>query len=106
MQTVCYIGQGKYEEADSAISEALEKDDTNATSLVNAIALSAHVNKSSEVGSIFHSSCPDGYLRALLNLLFHSLTFLRDGEPIFNAVERESRKLVVHQTIRRRRERI
>lgn len=49
IQAVCYIGQGRYEEADSAISEAMEKDDTNATSLVNAIVLSAHVDKPSEV---------------------------------------------------------
>lgn len=52
MQAVCYIGQGKYEEADSAISEALEKDDTNATSLVNAITLSAYVDKPNEVSSM------------------------------------------------------
>ena len=49
MQAVCYIGQGKYEEADSAISEAMEKDDTNATSLINAIVSSAYVDKSNEV---------------------------------------------------------
>ena len=49
MQAVCYIGQGKYEEADSAILEAMEKDDTNATSLINAISLSAHIEKPAEV---------------------------------------------------------
>ena len=48
-QAVCYIGQGKYEEADSAILEAMEKDDNNAITLVNAIVLSAHVDKPSEV---------------------------------------------------------
>ena len=49
MQAVCYIGQGKYEEADSAILEAMEKDDNNAITLINAIALSAYIDKSDEV---------------------------------------------------------
>jgi hypothetical protein len=42
-QTVGFIGTGKYGEADTNIHEAMEKDDTNATTLINAIALSAHL---------------------------------------------------------------
>lgn len=48
-QAVCFIGQGKYEEADSVLQEAMEKDSNDATSLINSIVLSANVSKFSEV---------------------------------------------------------
>ncbi|XKL63985.1 hypothetical protein PGB90_006349 [Kerria lacca] len=50
-QAVCYIVQGKYEEADSALQEAMEKDNNNPDTLINSIVLSAHLNKPSEVTS-------------------------------------------------------
>lgn len=48
-QSVCFIGQGKYEEADSALQEAMDKDSNNPSTLVNSIVLSTHLNKPSEV---------------------------------------------------------
>lgn len=48
-QSVCYIGQGRYEEADSAIQEAMDKDSNDSNTLVNAIVLSAHLSKPVEM---------------------------------------------------------
>lgn len=56
-QSVCYIGQSKYEEADSAIQEAMDKDSNDSNTLVNAIVLSAHLSKPVEV-----SKCIPTYL--------------------------------------------
>lgn len=55
-QSVCYIGQGRYEEADSAIQEAMDKDSNDSNTLVNAIVLSAHLSKPVEVSFDLYSS--------------------------------------------------
>nr|CAG4643382.1 EOG090X0A8E [Ilyocryptus agilis] len=48
-QATCYIGQGKYEEAESALQEALEKDSNNTDTLVNLIVLNQLSGKAPEV---------------------------------------------------------
>lgn len=48
-QAVCFIGQEKYDEADVALRESLEKDPNNYDTLVNLISLSEKTEKSSEV---------------------------------------------------------
>lgn len=48
-QAVTFIGQGKYEEAESALHEALDKDTNYPETLVNLIVLSNLTGKSSEV---------------------------------------------------------
>lgn len=50
-QAVTFIGQGKYEEAEGALQEALEKDSNHPDTLVNMIVLSRHAGKGSEVDS-------------------------------------------------------
>lgn len=48
-QAVTFIGQGKYEEAEAALQEALTKDSKNADTLINLIALQRHLEKGPEV---------------------------------------------------------
>lgn len=48
-QAVTFIGQGKHEEAEAALQEALDKDPNNPDTLINSIVLSRHTGKSDEV---------------------------------------------------------
>lgn len=48
-QAVTFIGQGKHEEADVALQEALDKDSNNPEVLINMIALQRHLEKGPEV---------------------------------------------------------
>lgn len=48
-QAVCHIGQEKFEEAESALRDSLDKDSNNYDTLVNLIALSQHTEKNPEV---------------------------------------------------------
>lgn len=48
-QAVTFIGQGKYEEAESALQEAIDKDSNNSDTLINMIVLSHHTGKMAEV---------------------------------------------------------
>lgn len=65
-QATCYIGQGKYEEADLALQEALEKDSNNTDTLVNLVVLSQLSGKAPEVCNRYLSqlteSAPNHYL--------------------------------------------
>ena len=51
-QAVSFIAQGKYPEAEAALSEALEKDPNNPETLVNLIVLSHLTGKQPEVGFV------------------------------------------------------
>lgn len=53
-QAVTFIGQGKYEEAETALQEALDKDTNNPDTLTNLIVLSRHTGKPDEVAIFFH----------------------------------------------------
>ena len=48
-QAVTFIGQGKYEEAESALQEAMDKDSNNPDTLMNMMVLSQHLSKPMEV---------------------------------------------------------
>lgn len=48
-QAVTFIGQGKYEEAEAALTEAMDKDNNNPDTLLNMMVLSQHLGKPLEV---------------------------------------------------------
>merc|ERR1712136_78044 len=58
-QATCFISQGKYEEAESALQEALEKDSNNSDTLVNLIVLSQLSSKAPEVCQRYLSQLND-----------------------------------------------
>lgn len=58
-QAVTLMGQERFEEADTLVQEAFNKDNNNAETLINLIVLSQHLGKASEVGSRYFSQLKD-----------------------------------------------
>ncbi|CAG0915930.1 unnamed protein product [Notodromas monacha] len=60
-QACALIGQGKFEEAESALQESLEKDPNNADTLVNMIVLSQSQGKAPEVANRYLNQLKDSH---------------------------------------------
>ncbi|XP_023015291.2 coatomer subunit epsilon [Leptinotarsa decemlineata] len=58
-QAVTFIGQAKYEEAEAALQEALDKDANYPDTLVNMIVLQRHMGKTPEMANRFLSQLKD-----------------------------------------------
>jgi tetratricopeptide (TPR) repeat protein len=54
---VCYIGQAKYEEAESTLHEALDKDPNDPNTLINLMVLAQHTGKQPEVVFFYFRQC-------------------------------------------------
>ncbi|XP_054262470.1 coatomer subunit epsilon [Macrosteles quadrilineatus] len=60
-QAVSLIGQGKYEEAEAALQEVMDKDSNNPDTLVNMIVLTRHLSRPSEVCNRYLAQMKDSY---------------------------------------------
>ncbi|KAK8389675.1 hypothetical protein O3P69_008985 [Scylla paramamosain] len=60
-QAVCFLGQAKYEEAEGALQEALDKDPNNPDTLINLMVLAHHTSKPPEVASRYLAQLRDDH---------------------------------------------
>merc|ERR1719244_401634 len=52
-QAACYMRMGKFEDAESTLQEALEKDSNHAETIINMAVISQHIGKAPEVSNRF-----------------------------------------------------
>ncbi|XP_018010201.1 coatomer subunit epsilon [Hyalella azteca] len=60
-QAACFLGQGKTEEAEAALQEALDKDPNCADALVNLMVLAQHTAKPADVSSRYLAQLRDSH---------------------------------------------